>query len=150
MSRGIYLHVRALYLFFSQQSREFKCNICRLQGHWQLYFPSLYPSLPPAWEIDRPFVGSSNGAGERIRSSAGSSGGQRRNAAGERGRPKSEALPTPGISARDLEATASTLASEREEEPPSMPRSAHGGLWEGRVEGGSAVLRRLLKWVQIS
>lgn len=74
MSRGIYLHVRALYLFFSQQSREFKCNICRLQGHWQLYFPSLYPSLPPAWEIDRPFVGSSNGAGERIRSSAGSSG----------------------------------------------------------------------------
>lgn len=35
--------------------------------------PSLFPSLPPACEIDCPFVGSTNGAGEQIWSSAGSS-----------------------------------------------------------------------------
>lgn len=70
---------------------------------------------------------------------------QRRNAAGERGRPKSEALPTLTVSARDLEATASMLASERVEKPPSMPWFAHRGILGGRVEGRSVIFGLLLK-----
>lgn len=74
---GAFICMCVCLFFFPQQSQDFKCNICRLKGHQQLYFlslsPSLFPSLPPACEIDRPFVGSSNGAGEQIWSSAGSS-----------------------------------------------------------------------------
>lgn len=50
------------FLFYFFKSSNFKCNICRLQGHWQLYFPS--PSSLSPCEIDRLFVSSSNRTGE--------------------------------------------------------------------------------------
>lgn len=71
MSWGMY--VRECWFFFSfplkKKDCDFNCNICRLQGHWQLYFLSAFSlslSLSPC-EIDRLFVRSSNGAAEGFR-----------------------------------------------------------------------------------
>ena len=70
---------------------------------------------------------------------------QQRNAAGERGGPKSGALPTLTVSARDLEATASMRVSGRVDEWPGMPWFAHRGILEDRVECKSVILGLLLK-----
>lgn len=58
---------RGMYVFFKKPS-DFKCNICRLQGHWQLYFPS--PSSLSLW--NRSFVCKElKRSWRRIQSSAG-------------------------------------------------------------------------------
>lgn len=75
MSWGVYLHVCVLYLFIFPSKAEISSATfvdCGVTGSYILPL-SLFASLPPACEIDRAFVGSSNGAGERIQSSAGCS-----------------------------------------------------------------------------
>lgn len=69
---GACMCVSVVFFFLFPQKKkgcDFNCNICRLQGHWQLYFLSAFSlslSLSPC-EIDRLFVRSSNGAAEGFR-----------------------------------------------------------------------------------
>lgn len=142
--------VHVLFFFFLKKKRkkssDFKCNICRLQGHWQLYFPSPSSLSLSLW--NRSFVCKElKRSGRRIQSSAGNASRAEMLLGKEAGKRQK----TSPLSPSAHMTLGPEWASERAGGGTAQQALMHTQRnLEGRVERGSASPGPPLKWVQIN